>query len=191
MAGKPILNSSSAQQELDKIEKQFDEQEKDIKDLNLDRSDISAKEYPEHRISQKEISDAQDIYIKPKRTISSREKFNEDFREAYNRAKEYVKYTVQHEECKGETIEFWTKPFPGMPAEEWNVPSGKPVWIPRYVADKLENGCTYHRLRTEDRPTNKEGSYTYFGNMVVDDIIHRISARPATNRRNISMSSSY
>lgn len=189
MAGKPNLNSPSAQKELDKVEEQFDVQEQEIKSLNLDRVLPSKENYPEHQISSKEIEKSPDIYIKPKRSFPSREKFNEKFRDQYNRAKEYVHYTVQHEEIKGENVDFWTKPFPGVPAEEWSIPSGKAVWIPRYVADHLENNCTYHRLRTQDRPTSVEGGMTYFGSMVVDELIYRISARPVSTRRTISMGS--
>ena len=37
MAGKPNLNSPSAQKELDKVEEQFQAQEQEIKNINLDR----------------------------------------------------------------------------------------------------------------------------------------------------------
>jgi len=33
----------------------------------------------------------------------------------------------------------WTKPFPGMPAEEWAIPTNKPINGPRYVPSRLKN----------------------------------------------------
>lgn len=189
MAAKPNVSSPEAQKELDRVEQQFEKQEQDLKNVMSERPTASSENYPEHRISQKEIEKSSDVYLKPKRSIPSREKFNERFRESYNRDKEYVHYTVQHEEIKGETVELWTKPYPGLPAEEWAIPSGKPVWIPRYVAKKLEEGCVYHRLRTEDRPTKSEGGMTYYGSMVVDDLIYRISARPVPTHRVIPVGS--
>lgn len=191
MAGKPVSNSGTVQKEIDNVDKQLNQQEADIKSLDIDRSNTQAKEYPEHKISQKDIEKAPELYLKPKRAVGSREKFNEDYREAYNHAKQYVQYTVQHEEAKGDIIEMWTKPFAGMPAEFWIIPSGRPVWIPRYVADKLENGCCYHRLKTEDKPTTGDGKIQYYGSMVVDDLIYRISARPVSTRKLISMGSRY
>ncbi len=185
MAGKPSINSDG-QKELDRAEKQLENFENDVKAVVAERS--KATEYPEHKISSKEIEKAPDIYLKPQRTIMCREKFNENYRDQYNEARKYVHYTVQHEECKGDSIEMWTKGFAGIPAEFWVIPSGKPVWIPKYVADKLENGCGYHRLKTQDRPTNTDSNgNTYYGTLVVDEYTHRISARPVTTRRQFSM----
>jgi len=30
------------------------------------------------------------------------------------------------------------KPFPGMPAEEWAIPTNKPINGPRYVAEQIK-----------------------------------------------------
>jgi|SRR5271154_611572 len=185
MAGKPSV-SSEGQKELDRAEKQLEKFENDIKAAVDDRSKTA--ESPDHQISQKQIEKSSDIYIKPSKVIFSREKFDETYRESYNEAKKYVHYIVTHEECKGDRIEMWTKPFPGVAAEFWIIPSGKPVWIPKYVADKLENGCGYHRLKTQDRSTELDSSGNqYYGTLVVDEYTHRISARPVSNRRQFSL----
>lgn len=185
MAGKPGVNSDG-QKELDKAEKQLEKFENDIKTVVDQRG--KASEYPEHKISQKEVEKSTDIYLKPQKVIFSREKFNEEYREQYNEAKKYVHYTVQHEECKGDRVEMWTKCFPGVAAEFWVIPSGKPVWIPRYVADKLENGCGYHRLKTQDRPTESDSiGGQYYGTLVVDEYTHRITARPVSTRKHFSL----
>lgn len=186
MARTPSVNSEG-QKELEKVSQQFDQYKNEIETI-LDNRNVKGQS-PEHEISQKDIEKSQEIYIKPNRVIMSKEKFNERYREQYNYAKEYVHYTVEHHECKGDSIEFWTKPFPGVAAEFWIVPSGKPVWIPRYVADKLEHGCTYRRLKTVDRPYSQDQMGTqYFGQLVQDEINYRISGRPVSTRKNFVIS---
>src|SRR6202044_485178 len=102
------------------------------------------------RVSQREMANSRDIYLKPKRTLSCKEPFNEKYRDEYNFKKEYVYFTAVNNEIIGETISLWTKPFAGIPAEEWDVPTNKPLWGPRYLAERIK-GCTYHRLKMEDR----------------------------------------
>lgn len=186
MARTPSVNSEG-QKELDKLQDQFDDYKNTVDNL-VEKRNVKG-EAPEHEISQKDIEKSQDIYIKPNRIIMSKEKFNERYRDDYNFAKEYVHYTVEHHECKGDFVELWTKPFPGVPAEFWIVPSGKAVWIPRHVADKLEHGCSYRRLKTVDRPYSHDQMGTqYYGQIVEDTINYRISARPVSTRKNFSMS---
>ena len=83
---------------------------------------------PQTKMSQNEIAKSKDIYLKPDKVISCREKFNEKYREDFNFGKEYVQFVGEHKELIGENIEIWTKPFAGVPAEYWIVPTNKPVW---------------------------------------------------------------
>lgn len=188
---KPKVALGSAQKELDKAQEQFDQYEKNIKDLTLDRMNAAPMEESEMqtKLSSRQIADAKDIYLKPFKTIQSREKFNEKFREEYNFAKEYVYIIAENKEIIGETIEKWTKPFPGMPAEFWQIPVNKPIWVPRYVAEELKR-CFYHRLRTEDVGTSSDGVGKYYGTMVVDTTIPRLDAHPVTKRKSIFMGAS-
>ena len=64
-------------------------------------------------ISNKQMSSSKDVYLKPKRTISSKEKFNEDFREEYNFKKEYVYFSAYHSELIGQPIEIQDAPHDG------------------------------------------------------------------------------
>ena len=97
---------------------------------------------PQTKISQSDIAKSKDVYLKPAKTIGSKERFNEKFREDYNFSKEYVQFIAENKECIGETTELWTKPYPGLPAEFWQVPSNKPVWGPRYLAERIK-GCAH------------------------------------------------
>ncbi len=174
--------------EMDKLEKQFDEFDKQVKELTQDRmNEAPLKEVEQQtKISGREIDKSKDIYLKPHRTISSKEKFNENFRNEYNFAKEYVHFIAENYEIIGETIDMWTKPFPGLPAEWWQIPTNKPVWAPRYVAEQISR-CKYHRLQTVDKPVSQESGMTYYGTMVADTTINRLDAKPVLKQRSIFM----
>src|SRR5690242_18260805 len=151
MARKSGTKSSLGNKELDQAEKQFEAFDESIKSMTLDRMNeapLEEKE-PQTNLSQKEIEKSNEIYLKPRRQIGSREKFNENYREEYEFAIEYVRFIAENKEIIGEAIELWTKPFAGMPAQEWVVPVGKPVWGPRHLAERL-TACKYHRLVMRD-----------------------------------------
>lgn len=188
MANKPNVNSES-EKELVKVEKQFEAYDKQVKDLTLDRLNEAPRLElePQTKLSQKEISESKDIYLKPKRTIPSKEKFNEDFRKDYEFAKEYVYFIAENKELIGEEITSWTKPFAGLSAEEWVIPVNKPVWGPRYLAERIK-GCSYHVLSmNEKRSAGNDSCGSYYGQMVVDKIVARLDASPATKKRSIFM----
>lgn len=161
-----------------------------VNELTLDRMNEAPKQdiEPQIKLSQKDIEKSKDIYLKPKRAIGSKEKFDEKWREPYNYAKTYVHITAEHREIIGESIEMWTKPYPGMPAEFWEIPTNKPVWVPRYVANQIKR-CTYHRLRTENGSTGSEGGNQFYGTLVVDNTIQRLDAMPVLTTKTFSMGS--
>ena len=176
------------EKELDKVQKNFEAFDKEIKEKTVDRMNQAPKlEFePQTKISQSEIAKSHDIYLKPSKAIMCKNKFNEDFRDQYNFEKEYVQFIAENIEIQGETIELWTKRFPGQPAEFWQIPVNKPVWAPRYVAEQITR-CTYHRLVMQDKPTSVEGGMTYYGSMTVDKTVNRLDARPVSSRKSIFM----
>lgn len=188
MADKPKVSSSLAEKELDKVEKQFEAFDQNIKDLTHDRMNAApAPEREPSRLSQAEIEKSKDIYLKPVKAIGSREKFNEDYRKEYEFAKEYVRFEAAHKEIIGETIEMWTKPFAGMPAELWNIPVSKPVWGPRYLAEQITK-CRYHRMSMQQSvTTGADHMGQYYGSMVVDTTVQRLDAIPVSNTKSIFM----
>lgn len=185
---RPKVNSES-QKELDKAEAQFKDFDEQVKSLTLDRMNMAPKQEvePQTKLAQSEIDKAQRIYLKPRRTVASREKFNERFREDYNFSKEYVQFIAEHKEIIGETLEFWTKNFPGVPAEEWVVPTNKPVWAPRYVAESIRK-CSYRKLTMQNSTTTMTDQIgQYYGAIVVDSTVQRLDAYPVSTRRSIFM----
>jgi hypothetical protein len=193
MVEKPKPTTSLAAKELEKCEEQFKAFEENIEQLTLDRMNEAPKEdvEPQTKIAQRDLDKIKETYLKPFRTIASREKFNERFRHDYEFSKEYVRFIAEHKELIGETIDLWTKPYPGMPAEEWKIPTGKPVWAPRYVAERL-HGCKYHRLvMKENVATGTDGLGTqYYGQMAADTTVQRLDAIPVSNRKSIYMGAS-
>lgn len=188
MVEKPKPTSSLAEKELQKVDEQFKAFDENIQNLTLDRMNQSPKleQEPIHKIAQSDISQSKDIYLKPHRSISSQEKFNENYREEYNHAKEYVFFIAEHREIIGEDIDTWTKPFAGIPAEWWKVPVGKPVWAPRYVAERIK-GCSYRRLTMQNTVNDSSSIGQFYGTMAVDTTVQRLDALPATKKRSIFM----
>jgi hypothetical protein len=192
MVDKPTPKSSLGDTELDKAEKQFEAFEENIKELTLDRMNTAPKleMEPQTQLSQNELRRSKDIYLKPKRAIGSREKFNEKYREAYNYDKEYVCFQAENKEVIGETITMWTKPYAGLPAEEWEIPVNKPIFAPRYLAEQIRK-CTYHRLIMDENRTVHEdtGVASFHGQMVADKVIPRLTAEPVNKGRSVFVSS--
>lgn len=184
---KPNINSDS-EKELIKVEAQFKAHEDQINSLTMDRMNMAPRleVEPQTKLAQSEIDKSNQFYLKPKRTISCRDKFNEKFRDQYNFDKEYVNFIAENKEIIGESITIWTRPYGGLPAEQWEVPVNKPVWGPRYLAEQIKRK-SYHRLRTEERPVSIEGGMTYYGQMVVDTSIQRLDAQPVSSKKSVFM----
>lgn len=188
---KPKVNSAG-QKELDKAEQQFKQFDESVKTLTQDRMNMAPKEdqEPQTKMGRIDIEKSRDIYLKPTRSLSVKDKFNEDYREDWNYAKEYVQFIAEHKEIIGDNIEMWTKPFAGVPAEFWNIPTNKPVWGPRYLAEQIKK-CSYHRLKTEDRiSTGADHMGAYTGQLVVDTTVQRLDAMPVSKRKSIFMGAS-
>lgn len=192
MTEKPKMKNTEMTKELEKAEKEFNAFDQQVKDLTLDRMNAAPKQElePQTKLSQNEINKSGDIYLKPIKQIGSKEPFNEKFREDYNFAKEYVRFIAENKEIIGETIELWTKPFPGMPAEYWKVTTGKPLWGPRYLAERL-TGCKYHRLVMQQHvATGSDGMGQYYGAMAADTTIQRLDAIPVSSRKSVFVGTS-
>jgi hypothetical protein len=192
MSDKPKVSSQS-QKELDKVDAQFQQFNEQVNNLTSDSMNAAPTETtePQTKLSSREIAKKDVIHLKPRSSISSREPFNEKFREDYNFAKEYVTFIAENLECIGQTIDVWTKPFPGMPAQWWEVPVNRVVSAPRYVAERIK-GCNYHVLSMVERPssTDQYGN-TMVGTMIASSKKQRLDAQPAdSTRKSIFMGAS-
>lgn len=192
MTEKPKPSNSLAQKELDKAEEQFQKFDDNVKSLTLDRMSVAPKQEIEQqtKLSSQDIEKSKDIYLKPARAIGCKEKFNERFRSQYEYDKEYVHFVAENKEIIGETLEFWTRPYPGMSAELWKIPCNKPIWGPRYVAEQIKRKF-YHRLVMQSNVTNgSDQNGQYYGSMAVDTTVQRLDAIPVSSRKSIFMGAS-
>jgi hypothetical protein len=189
MKDKPVLNSLG-NKELDKAEQQFETFNENVKSLTIDRMNVAPKLdlEPQTKLSTTDIAKSQRIILKPAKIIGCREKFNEDYRSQYEFDKETVQFIAENKECPGNLIELWTKPYAGVSAMFWQVPPNKPVWGPRYLAERLK-ACSYHRLRMEEKASQGSDQLgnQYNGQMVVDNCINRLDAQPVSERKSIFM----
>jgi len=191
MAKQPNINSAG-EQELAKAEKQFEAYSENIQNMTLDRMNMAPKLETESavQLSSKDVSKSKDIYLKPVKTVSCRDKFNENYRKQYEHDKEYVHFQAENKEIIGESIEMWTRPYAGMPAEYWKIPVNTPVWGPRYLAEQIKR-CTYHRLISEQKTiSGEDGMGQYTGTIVADKIIARLEATPVKEKISVFMGSS-
>lgn len=196
MANKPPFSkapasSKKAQDELDSVEKQFERFEEEVQSMNLDSMNKAPKleEEQQTKLSQKEIANSKEIYLKPFRSIPCANAFNEKYRSQYNFQKEFVQFVAENKEIIGEKIESWTKPFAGVPAELWHVPVNKPVWGPRYLAEQIKR-CSYHRLSMDENKQTVVDGQTYFGAMVVENTVQRLDAHPVSEKKSLFMNAS-
>lgn len=185
---KPKVNSAGAQ-ELEKAAEQFDKFDAEVKAMTQDRMNQSSKTEtePQVKISTREAQAAKQQYLKPIKVIACgpKDKFNEAFRAQYEFAKEYVPFIAEHNE-QTDLIEIWTRPFGGMPAEFWNVPTNKPVWGPRYLAEQIRS-CSYHRLKMQNTQTETNGNGVMYGQLAVDSTVQRLDARPVSQNKSVFM----
>ena len=194
-ASRPKINSAS-QKELDNVQEQLNKFEQEVKSMTMDRMSAAPREETEGpKVSQKELS-KNEIFLKPKRRMNppphpktgKAEEFNEKYRSEYNFAKELVCFIFENKELVGETTTIWTKPYTGVPAEEWEVPCNKAVWGPRYLAEQIKR-CFYHRLKMEDRTLSADNMAQYYGAIAIDTTVQRLDAHPASQRKSIFMGS--
>ncbi len=165
---RPKVNSEG-QKELDKAVEQIDKFDQQVKSLSFDVMNEAPVKEVEQKISQKELDQHGEIYLKPSKSIGVGvntktghvEKFNEKFRSQYDHQKEYVPFIAYNNMISGDLIELWTKPFPGTSCEFWQVPANKPVWGPRYLAEQLTR-ARHHVLSMKNSAENPfDGQNTY------------------------------
>jgi len=189
MNRKPNVNSD-AERELDKAEAQFKAFDDQVQQMTLDHMNTAPiKEVDSQtKMSQSELARAADIYLKPNRSIGSREKFNENYRKEYEFAKEYVAFVAENNMIIGEQIEMWTKPFAGLPAEFWKIPVNKKVFAPRYVAEQIKKARHHTLVMKESVTTSGDYAGQYYGSMAVENTVQRLDAKPVGNEKSIFMS---
>lgn len=182
MADKPKVDSKG-QQELQNAADSIQSFETQLKSFH---SDVAAMApaiedfEPQTKLSMREMASIGPEIMKPARSIGAKERFNETFRGEWEEKKKYVKCIVENYEIQGEMVELWTKGFPGVPCEFWQLPTNKPIAVPKYVAERVA-GCKYHVLQMEDSVTQHTQNGKMYGTLVARNSRQRLDARPCGN----------
>ena len=191
MKEKPKL-SVTGDKELDRLDSQFQKFDEEVKSMTHERMRNVPKQEsdPQTKMSTREAQKYDAPWLKPERTISDGQKFNERFQQEYEHAAEYVRFVAENKEIIGESIEIWTHPYGGKPAEFWRVPVNKPVMGPRHLAEQIKR-CTYHRLVMQETTMASDGYGKYYGSIAADTTIQRLDAHPVSERKTTFMSGSF
>lgn len=192
---KPLNVSPEVAKEVEKLDKQFNGIEQNLKGLTLDNMNTAPLVKTENTMSQKEVGNSTDVYLKPVRSIGpginhktgAHEKFNEKFRQQYDYQKEYVNFVAYNNMITGEDIEMWTKPFPGCNCDFWKIPCNKPVWGPRFLAEQLTRARHHNLTMKDDVITSSDGVGTYHGTIIAKETTNRLDAKPVPKTKQISM----
>ena len=97
------MEKVSVEKEKKKVEDQFADYDSRLKKLTKDEMDSKPvlETEPQTKLSQRQIAESNDVYLKPIKSIGSSVKFNENFREKWNFAKEYVYFIAENNEIIG------------------------------------------------------------------------------------------
>ena len=197
---KPESSSGFAQREIDNAATQFDKFEEEVRNLKTEsfsKTTLADKEVAER--SQNASPLGKDVYLKPKRSIMPPTKygkfilFNEKFRADYEHDKQYVCFIAQNKECPTDSQirSIWTKKYAGVPAEEWDVPTGVPVWGPRYLADQIATRTYQVLMMNPDRANGMDQNGQYFGQLAIEKIENRLDANPYVEKKSFFMPSKF
>jgi len=104
------------------------------------------------RLTTKELAASEGIpYIEPKRRLTPpMGKLPDCLKKEHARAWEYVKGIYENYECPGDSIKFSLSLYPGDADYLWEIPANKPVYVPRMVANHLEECQKYHKFSYVD-----------------------------------------
>lgn len=182
------MTQTTKAKEVEKLQEKFDKFDQQVKDLTQDRMNQAPVQETEQQtqLSTKQIDNAKKVWLKPERRLADGQKFNPRFEKDWKYDQEYVQFIAEHKEIIGEMIEIWTHPYGGVGCEFWKVPTNKPVWGPRYLAEQIRR-AKYHRLRMDQTLQSPCEVGAFFGGMVVDITVPRLTAEPVASGRSIFM----
>ena len=153
---RPKTGSGKIEQELDKVEGQIANIQENILSASPAAIEAKAPEPSNDRIwdlSYREFKAADAPKITYTRMFAPASKPNPRCEAERKRGWEYVKCQCENFEIIGEKIEMWLCKWPGDPYTYWEIPVGKPIYLPRWVAEHLSTR-EYRRLVMSDRNTS-------------------------------------
>jgi len=147
--------------ETEKLAKATVSLQEDLSKLSLDEINRSApSDEPEAQEKSLEMIARNEgaIYVKPKRRLSpplgslDSCKHPEKIKKEHERAWEYVKGVYENLAIPGEPLTFALRLFPGDADYLWEIPCNVPVYVPRMVANHLEEAQKFHTFGHVQKP---------------------------------------
>ncbi len=116
--------------------------QKDMNELTVDKINDAAPAKrelePEVKLSAREIAKMEGVaYLEPIRKLPPIGVLPEKWKKEHAKDWEYVKGIFENEVCRGEPIRFSFSKWPGDHDCVWEVPSNRPVYLPRMIAKHL------------------------------------------------------
>lgn len=176
---KPKLNAGFAQKEVDRLDSEFDAKQEQMSSLTQDEMNKAPKkeQEPQAVLSKREEKSYDAPVIKPSQTVPGIGKRKPEQDSLRRQAWELVKVVVENRESIGESIELWHKaPFGGEPCTFWQLPTNKPIYIPRFLADRIKK-CNYHVLTTVEQSIGRNEWGEMIGKMVATETRNRLDCR--------------
>ena len=122
---------------------------KDMNELSVDKINETAPQAVEKeqqvKVNYKELAAREGIqYIEPIRKFLPFGTLPEKWKKFRDHDWEYVKGVFENEVSRGEPIKFTFCKWPGDPDCTWEVPSNRPVYVPRMIAKLLSGEKDEH-----------------------------------------------
>lgn len=195
---KAQIDLEKAKENIDGFSAKLEEHHDKFMSTKHDMTDSSSGKVasePQHRLSQNEISNMSKIYLKPYKIAPCRDKFNEKFRADWEFKKEIVCFIAQHNELKGEEIDIVTRPMGGIDGMHWKVPTNKPVYGPRYLAEQIKKKSYIRYVAQNPNQARNAQENIPIGHMGIDytdmigaEVVNRMDAFPVTNSKSVFLS---
>ena len=161
---KPNVTNGPVQKEIDRLDAEFkakSEQMSNLTQEEINKAPLKEVE-PQTKLSQAQIKELDAPKIVPSRTKKANGKKKPEQDSLRKRAWEYIKVICENNEIFQEPLKFWYKPMiGGEDCHYWEIPVGRPVYIPRHVAEHIRSR-KYHRLVMQEEMTVE---HTQFGEM--------------------------
>lgn len=133
----------------------------------------------EVQLTTKQLAAKEGIpYITPKRTMQAFGKLPEKLKAEHKRDWEYTKAIITNEVINGEPLSFWYSKYPGDPDCLWEIPTNRPVYIPRMLAKHLEEIPQYHKFDFIQSDSNNWKADEFTHRFTPVSTIRRYTCRP-------------
>ena len=157
------------------------ETEQSLKELTVDKinetPDVELE--PQTKLTNRQLADSLGCkYIEPLSKLKAIGTLPEKLRKQHARDWEYVKGIYENINEIGQAITFSLCLYPGDPDCVWKIPANTPVYVPRMVANHLENVQQYHTFSHVEKAPNQLAVDEFTDEFQVTGTMYRGKFRP-------------